>query len=76
MAETCKLEEANGRPGRMCDGESCLYWRVAGHLGVTEEVSGCAVQHFEMLEQGAEMARWLLSVKERVEAQADGCGEA
>lgn len=67
----CDLEHANGIPGKPCLTETCLYWRVAGHLGVDEEVSGCAIKYFSLLDDGAEMAAWLLSVKRRVES--DSC---
>jgi hypothetical protein len=32
--------------------------------------SGCAIQHFSMLDGGQEIAAWLLSAKERVLADA------
>lgn len=53
-----------------CDQESCVYWRVVDHLGISgANHSGCAVEYFDLLgERGAEIASWLLSVKERVEA--------
>jgi hypothetical protein len=46
-----------------------MFWRLAGHLELVEgaDTDGCAIQHFEMLEGGQEVARWLLSVKERLE---------
>ena len=69
MAEQCELRNANGMPGIDCDEEACVYWRVAGHVGVVEYADGCAVQHFELLDDGAEVAAWLLSVKMRVEGQ-------
>jgi hypothetical protein len=35
----------------------------------------CAIQHFRLTDQGADVAAWLLSVKERVEStlQTTGC---
>lgn len=66
--DDCKLRAANGHPDVPCDGRGCMYWRVVNHLGV-EESEGCAIQHFSMLEGGSEVAAWLLSVKERIEAQ-------
>ncbi len=70
MSDTCKLEEAGTGRTLPCDGEACTFWRVVGHLGVAEEESGCAVQYFELLEGGDEIASWLLSVKNRI----DGIG--
>jgi hypothetical protein len=68
----CKLRAANGVPGVVCDGEFCTFWRVVDLIGVAEqgEWSGCAIQHFALLGGGGEVAGWLLSVKERVEAEA------
>lgn len=63
----CKLRKTNGMPGMLCDTDSCIYWRVAGHMGLDDDFEGCAIQHFEMLEGGERMAQWLLSVKQRVE---------
>lgn len=71
MSDECKLRVANGLGHVPCEGESCTYWRLVGHLGVDEESSGCAVQHFALLDGGREIAEWLLSVKSRVE-KADG----
>jgi len=67
MSDTCELRAANGQSQRHCEGEQCVYWRVAGHLGLAESPDGCAIQHFGMLSGGDELARWLLSVKDRVE---------
>lgn len=63
----CKLRLANGTPSMLCDGDRCIYWRVAGHMDLEHEFEGCAIQHFEMLDGGDRMASWLLSVKDRVE---------
>ena len=52
-----------------CDEERCLYWRFVEAACDEEAGLGCAIQHFSMLD-GGEVARWLLSVKERVEAEA------
>lgn len=70
MSDTCKLNDANGRALRHCDEDRCVYWRVAGHLGVDENESGCAIQHFQMLDGGRDVASWLMSVKDRVEGAA------
>ena len=52
-----------------CDGDTCVYWRVLGHVGVEMPAErGCALRYFDVL--GAErpqLAHWLLSVKRRVE---------
>lgn len=63
----CDLNHANGVHGAPCTGDQCTYWRVAGHLGVAEESSGCAIKYFSLLDDGTELAAWLLSVKRRVE---------
>ncbi len=67
MDEICKLRAATTGEQTPCDGEACTYWRLVDHLGVTGEASGCAVQYFELLEGGEDIAVWLLSVKRRVE---------
>ena len=67
MADECKLRRANGTPEVDCDQEECIYWRVAGHLGLAESPGGCAIQYFELLDEGPEMVAWLLSVKQRVD---------
>lgn len=69
MSQECELRRANGMPGVDCDEEECIYWRVADHLGVAVYADGCAIQHFELLDDGAEVAAWLLSLKQRVEGQ-------
>jgi hypothetical protein len=67
VSKRCELKAANDIPAH-CDGERCVYWRVAGHLDLTASVNGCAIQYFELLgEEGDAIASWLLSVKERVE---------
>ncbi len=67
MDDICKLRAAVTGTLTHCDGEACTYWRLVEHLGVTEDASGCAVQHFELLEGGEHVAVWLLSVKRRIE---------
>jgi hypothetical protein len=71
MAE-CLLRKANGRPDTLCDEHACAFWRVVDHLGVSVDAdwSGCAIQHFALLEGGEELAAWLLSAKERAAAAA------
>ena len=70
MTGHCELRAANGLHGVPCDGPDCLYWRLVDHLGLVDGVDaeGCAIQHFSMLEGGEEIAAWLLSVKQRIEA--------
>ncbi len=73
--EECRLRASNGVRGMPCDGDSCVFWRVVGQLDLIEGAAedGCAVQRFELLgDRGGEVSRWLLSVKERVEYEADG----
>jgi hypothetical protein len=71
VEDSCKLRAANGVPGVLCDGAACVYWRLVEHLDLMEGVDaqGCAIQAFELLDRGGEVARWLLSVKQRVESQ-------
>jgi len=70
MTDQCDLRAATGQEGQACDGEACIFWRIAGHLDLVEGTEGCAVQYFELLgEEGSEVAAWLLSVKQRVEAE-------
>lgn len=65
----CDLRAANGHSKIACDEDRCVYWRAVTHLGLSEPAGGggCAIQHFKLLDGGAEVAAWLLSVKERVE---------
>jgi len=69
MTDCCELRQTLGIQAD-CDGEACLYWRAVGHLGLAEEDAGCAIQSLGMLDDsGDEVAHWLHSVKERVEAR-------
>ena len=62
----CMLSLANGMPDVLCDEESCLFWRVADQLDVApSEWSGCAIQHFALLDGGHDLAAWLISAKKR-----------
>jgi hypothetical protein len=65
----CLLRAANGLPGVECDGEECVYWRLVEQLDVDEVPvpQQCAIQHFRLLEGGADIAEWLLSVKLRMD---------
>jgi hypothetical protein len=74
----CKLRAASGLSGVLCDAEFCTFWRVVDLIGVGEQDdwSGCAIQHFELLDGGRDVAAWLLSVKERIEAEARAEAEA
>lgn len=68
MSDCCDLRSAIGMQAE-CDGEACVYWRAVGHLGISAHEAGCAVQRLGLLEgAGDDVARWLHSVKERVEA--------
>jgi hypothetical protein len=70
----CQLRLANGEPGVECDEEFCIYWRLVDQIGVAEQSdwSGCAIQHFALLEGGGAIASWLLSVKIRAEVEFAG----
>jgi hypothetical protein len=70
MTDRCELRAANGQDGVACTGAECMYWRLADHIGAADGVEweGCAIQHFRMLEGGADVAAWLLSVKDRIES--------
>lgn len=67
MADECKLKLANDIAGESCNEEQCVYWRVAEHIGLNEVDGSCAIQHFQLLDGGTDVAAWLLSVKERLE---------
>lgn len=73
MSDCCDLRKANDIHAE-CDGEACVYWRAVGHLDIPQEEAGCAIRAFRMLDGGqSDVAAWLLSVKERIEAeQASG----
>ena len=70
----CELKAATGTPGVACDEQECVYWRIVEQLDVSaESLPGqCAIQHFSLLEGGAAIASWLLSVKGRVEGDRSG----
>ena len=68
MGERCELRAANGQSVQQCDKERCIFWRIAQHVGGTDSVEGCAIQHYELLGNSG-VARWLMSVKERLEAE-------
>jgi len=67
----CELRVANARPGVGCDGEACLYWRSVEQVEPTAvaQPQECAIEHFRMLDGGAEMATWLWSVKQHMESE-------
>ena len=66
MSDECELRKANGLPAQFCDSDECIFWRVAEYVGGDAHVDGCAIQHYQLLGDGA-VARWLLSVKARIE---------
>ena len=66
----CKLRAANRTPGVPCDEAECMFWRVVEHLGVEARSDGCAIQYFQLLDGGEDVAAWLLSVKERLESKS------
>ena len=65
----CLLRSANGQLDAGCDGEECVYWRLVEQIDVVAKpaLQQCAIQYFQLLDRGAEVAAWLLSVKQRVE---------
>lgn len=67
MSDPCILRKTAGLDAH-CEHETCIYWRAVGHVGVDVPANGCALQYFELLDGGSELAAWLLSVKQRVEA--------
>jgi hypothetical protein len=71
MAE-CLLRTATGQPDTLCDEASCTFWRVVDELDVAEQGdwTGCAIQHFALLDGGSELAAWLLSAKKRALAES------
>jgi len=68
-SDSCDLRLAVVDEAFYCDGETCVYWRVLGHVGVEMPAEhGCALRHFDVLEaERPELVHWLLSVKRRVE---------
>jgi hypothetical protein len=65
----CMLSLANGERDVLCQEEFCLFWRAVDYLDVTQgDWSGCAIQHFALLDAGQEIAAWLMSAKRRVAA--------
>jgi hypothetical protein len=69
MSDKCELRYANGLPVQHCELDECIFWRVAEHLGVDGNADGCAIQYYQLLGD-EDVARWLLSVKERLEQTA------
>lgn len=67
MSDRCDLRVAAGEADEACLEERCAFWRAVDHLGEPVEGSGCAIKHFRLL-GNEEMVAWLISVKERVEA--------
>ena len=66
MGDECELKAALGVHGEPCDGDDCVYWRALSHLG-TPIGNGCAIEHYALLGDH-ETVKWLLTVKERLEA--------
>ncbi len=66
MSEECELRKANGLPTQLCERGECIFWRVAEHVVGDQSVHGCAIQHYQLLGDES-VARWLLSVKQRLE---------
>lgn len=69
MSNRCELKFHNGIDAP-CDDSNCPFWRVVDHLRIVPGGEGCAIQYFGLLgEQGSEISGWLLTVKERLEAE-------
>lgn len=70
MPKKCELNAQNGID-KACSEDECPFWRATDFLHVAHSSGdGCAIQFFGLLgESGSEIATWLLSVKERMEAQ-------
>lgn len=76
MSDCCDLRQAIGIHVE-CDGEACVYWRAVGHLGISEHEAGCAIKNLGMLDAADDdVAHWLHSVKQRVEALEDAARTA
>ncbi len=76
MTDRCELRHVLGEEVA-CDEEECIFWRVVDHVYPMPKGEGCAIQYFELLgDGGSELAVWLLSVKERIEAQEGSWGSA
>ena len=68
MSDECELKRAAGAGVHPCDHESCAFWHVVEHLDVeTGARTGCAIQHFSLLEGGEQVTAWLHSLKQRLE---------
>lgn len=69
MPKRCELKAHHGVEA-LCDESECPFWRAADYLHLEHAPSeGCAIQFFSLLgEKGSEIASWLLTVKERVDA--------
>lgn len=68
MPETCPLREHASGQFVHCDGEQCVFWRVLEHIDIEGPRTGCAIQHFSLVDGGKGIASWLLSVKRRLES--------
>lgn len=66
--QECKLRAAQGVLGVECDGERCIFWRIAEHVGLEAPANGCALQHFDLVNGDDTRVRWLASVKARVDS--------
>jgi hypothetical protein len=65
------LSLANGKPDTLCEEGFCLFWRAVDQLGVAQgDWSGCAIEHFALLDGGDDLAAWLISAKQRAVADA------
>lgn len=72
MADECDLKAAHGVAGHDCDGSDCPFWRIASYVDDHAPGEGCAIKHFQLLGD-EKVSAWLLSVKDRIEADGPGC---
>ena len=71
--DECDLRRSVSGVERECDVSSCVFWRLVEQIGDAPG-EGCAVKHYELLGDDG-VARWLLSVKERVESMGNRASE-
>lgn len=69
MDDLCDLHAANGNIDEACQSEACPFWRIVEHVS-QQPGSGCAIKHYQLLGE-ADLASWLLSVRERIEHLED-----
>ena len=73
--DTCKLDATQGVHS-FCREEQCSFWRVVEHLDIGAPRTGCAIQYFQLLDGGDDVASWLLSVRDRLEGEGGALDSA